>query len=200
MARNFEGFPRITVDPKVMMGKPCIRGMRVTVGMILGNLGAGASIEELLAPTRTSNGRTFSRRCVSAPGSPLTGTWSSSRPREDCDRHEPRAGVGPVSCQGWPPGGALVLCRPRRRSGRGHHALGARQRSCCPYRCPRFRSAPSPRSETRRSVVQVRTEDTLVRLVGDLIAGAISRAEPDLQAGALVTAERERIRVRRLSP
>jgi hypothetical protein len=49
-------------------------------------------------------------------------------------------------------------------------------------------------------VVQVRTEDTLVRLVGDLIAGAISRAEPDLQAGALVTAERERIRVRRLSP
>jgi uncharacterized protein (DUF433 family) len=42
-------FERITMDPKVMGGKPCIRGMRVTVGMILGELGAGRSIEELLA-------------------------------------------------------------------------------------------------------------------------------------------------------
>lgn len=48
MRRSFEGFPRITVDPKVMTGKPCVRGMRVTVGMILGNLGAGVSIDELL--------------------------------------------------------------------------------------------------------------------------------------------------------
>ena len=48
MTRAFHGFHRITVDPAVMAGKPCIRGMRVTVGMILGNLGAGASIEELL--------------------------------------------------------------------------------------------------------------------------------------------------------
>ena len=31
-----------------MAGKPCIRGMRVTVGIILGNLGAGVSIERLL--------------------------------------------------------------------------------------------------------------------------------------------------------
>ena len=49
MARNFEGFPRITTDPAVMGGKPCVRGMRVTVGMILGELGAGTTIEELLA-------------------------------------------------------------------------------------------------------------------------------------------------------
>ena len=48
MARAFADFPRITVDPAVMTGKPCIRGMRVTVGMILGNLGAGVSIDELL--------------------------------------------------------------------------------------------------------------------------------------------------------
>jgi uncharacterized protein (DUF433 family) len=48
MRRTFRDFPRITVDPEVMTGKPCIRGMRVTVGMILGNLGAGVSIEELL--------------------------------------------------------------------------------------------------------------------------------------------------------
>jgi uncharacterized protein (DUF433 family) len=40
---------RITRNPNVMGGKPCIRGMRVTVGMIVGQIGAGHSIEELLA-------------------------------------------------------------------------------------------------------------------------------------------------------
>jgi len=40
---------RITRDPEVMGGKPCIRGMRVTVGMIVGQIGAGHTIEELLA-------------------------------------------------------------------------------------------------------------------------------------------------------
>jgi uncharacterized protein (DUF433 family) len=42
-------FSRITRDPEIMGGKACIRGTRVTVGMILGNLGAGVSIEELLS-------------------------------------------------------------------------------------------------------------------------------------------------------
>ena len=42
-------FPRITRDPAVMDGKPCIRGLRVTVGMILGNLGDGVAVDELLA-------------------------------------------------------------------------------------------------------------------------------------------------------
>lgn len=41
-------FPRITRNPAVMQGKACIRGMRVTVGMILGNLSGGATIDELL--------------------------------------------------------------------------------------------------------------------------------------------------------
>jgi uncharacterized protein (DUF433 family) len=48
MKRAFHNFPRITVDPQVMTGKPCIRGMRVTVGMILGNLGAGIEVDALL--------------------------------------------------------------------------------------------------------------------------------------------------------
>lgn len=39
---------RITFDPAVMGGKPCIRGMRVTVGMILGQLAAGKSHEDIL--------------------------------------------------------------------------------------------------------------------------------------------------------
>lgn len=41
-------FPRITRNPKVMGGKPCIRGMRVTVGMIAGQIGSGTSIEDML--------------------------------------------------------------------------------------------------------------------------------------------------------
>jgi len=41
--------PRITLDPAVMGGKACIRGMRVTVGTILGLLAAGRSREEILA-------------------------------------------------------------------------------------------------------------------------------------------------------
>jgi uncharacterized protein (DUF433 family) len=40
---------RITQQPGVMGGKACIRGMRVTVGMIVGQIGAGRSIEDVLA-------------------------------------------------------------------------------------------------------------------------------------------------------
>jgi uncharacterized protein (DUF433 family) len=39
---------RITQDAGVMGGKACIRGMRVTVGMIVGQVGAGHTIEEIL--------------------------------------------------------------------------------------------------------------------------------------------------------
>lgn len=49
MTHPFEGFPRISVNPEVMGGKPCIRGLRVIVGMILGEVGEGTTIEELLA-------------------------------------------------------------------------------------------------------------------------------------------------------
>jgi uncharacterized protein (DUF433 family) len=42
-------FSRITQNPDVMGGKPCIRGMRVTVGMIVGQIGAGRTVEDLLA-------------------------------------------------------------------------------------------------------------------------------------------------------
>lgn len=40
---------RITLDPEVMGGKPCIRGLRLTVGTILGLLASGQSDEEILA-------------------------------------------------------------------------------------------------------------------------------------------------------
>ena len=40
---------RITQEPDVMGGKACIRGMRVTVGMVVGQIGAGHSVDEVLA-------------------------------------------------------------------------------------------------------------------------------------------------------
>jgi uncharacterized protein (DUF433 family) len=40
---------RITQNPEVMGGKACIRGMRVTVGMVVGQIGAGHSVAEILA-------------------------------------------------------------------------------------------------------------------------------------------------------
>lgn len=43
-----DALTRITFDPHVMGGKPCIRGMRVTVGMVIGMLAAGHSQEEVL--------------------------------------------------------------------------------------------------------------------------------------------------------
>jgi uncharacterized protein (DUF433 family) len=41
-------FDRITQNPGIMTGKPCIRGMRVTVGMIVGQIAAGHTPDELL--------------------------------------------------------------------------------------------------------------------------------------------------------
>lgn len=51
---NWQG--RVVVDPMVCHGKACIRGTRVMVSVILDNLGAGVSREEILAsyPSLTS--------------------------------------------------------------------------------------------------------------------------------------------------
>jgi uncharacterized protein (DUF433 family) len=39
---------RIAIDPAVMLGKPVIRGTRITVELVLRKLGEGASVQELL--------------------------------------------------------------------------------------------------------------------------------------------------------
>ena len=39
---------RITFDPDVMAGKPCIRGMRITVGTIVGMVASGHSTQAIL--------------------------------------------------------------------------------------------------------------------------------------------------------
>ena len=40
---------RITADPEVMGGRPCIRGIRVTVGTIVGLVASGHSRDEILS-------------------------------------------------------------------------------------------------------------------------------------------------------
>lgn len=42
-------FDRIKHDPRIMGGKPVIRGLRVTVGMLVGLIGSGRTIEQVLA-------------------------------------------------------------------------------------------------------------------------------------------------------
>jgi uncharacterized protein (DUF433 family) len=42
-------FPRITVDPAICTGKPCIRGLRFPVARLLGLLAAGETHEAILA-------------------------------------------------------------------------------------------------------------------------------------------------------
>jgi uncharacterized protein (DUF433 family) len=41
--------PRIVTDPKILMGKPCLAGTRISVELILEKLGAGESIEGIVA-------------------------------------------------------------------------------------------------------------------------------------------------------
>ena len=43
-----KAFDRITIDPAVMGGKACVRGLRVTVGTVVGLLAAGRSPAEIL--------------------------------------------------------------------------------------------------------------------------------------------------------
>jgi uncharacterized protein (DUF433 family) len=47
MARSFQGLDRITVDPDILGGKPCIRGLRLSVQRVLEILSQNPSPEDL---------------------------------------------------------------------------------------------------------------------------------------------------------
>jgi uncharacterized protein (DUF433 family) len=49
MEFSMQDLTRITREPEVMGGKQCIRGMRVTVGMVLGLLASGRTTGDILA-------------------------------------------------------------------------------------------------------------------------------------------------------
>jgi len=43
-----EKLDRITIDPNVCLGQPTLRGMRITVGVVLKMLAAGKSVQDVL--------------------------------------------------------------------------------------------------------------------------------------------------------
>jgi uncharacterized protein (DUF433 family) len=43
-----ETFDRITFDPQIMGGRACIRGMRIPVSVIVGQIAHGATVDEIL--------------------------------------------------------------------------------------------------------------------------------------------------------
>lgn len=71
-------FNRITSDPDVMEGKPCIRGMRITVGTVLRLLAARHSEEEILKaypylePEDIQAALEYASRCVEEIRIPVT--------------------------------------------------------------------------------------------------------------------------------
>ena len=49
MARSFHGYPRITSDPTILGGKPCIRGLRISVQRVLEILAESPDWDDLAA-------------------------------------------------------------------------------------------------------------------------------------------------------
>jgi uncharacterized protein (DUF433 family) len=43
-----DGHPQITIDPDIMVGKPCIKGTRIPVDLVLSLLGAGDTVENII--------------------------------------------------------------------------------------------------------------------------------------------------------
>lgn len=63
-------FDRITFDPTVMGGRACIRGLRVTVSLILNLVANGMSSAGWWRLIPIWKWKTFARRCAMQPGSP----------------------------------------------------------------------------------------------------------------------------------
>ena len=47
--KTMEKLDRITIDPNVCLGQPTLRGMRITVSVVLKMLAAGKSVQDVLA-------------------------------------------------------------------------------------------------------------------------------------------------------
>jgi uncharacterized protein (DUF433 family) len=79
--QSMEQLNRITQQPDVMGGKACIRGLRVTIGMVVGQIGVGHSIDEVLTDYPYLSARTSCRRCATPHGVPKNAR-ACSAPRE----------------------------------------------------------------------------------------------------------------------
>jgi uncharacterized protein (DUF433 family) len=64
-----EHLDRIVHQAGVMGGKPCVRGTRVTVGLIVGQIAAGHSLESILSDyPYLLRMRTSAKHCATPPG------------------------------------------------------------------------------------------------------------------------------------
>lgn len=73
---------RITVDPEVMGGKPCIHGLRMTVGTIVGLVASGRTIPDI------SEALAYAAWRVEETEAPLSNEDQARR------RHQPVSGLG----------------------------------------------------------------------------------------------------------
>ena len=70
-------FKRITFDPQIMGGRACIRGMRIPVSVIVGQLAHGASVDEILAGYPGLERQDVEQALGSAARKPLKNSASS---------------------------------------------------------------------------------------------------------------------------
>lgn len=49
MVAPADNFDRITASPDIMQGKPCVRGMRITVGLVVNLVANGMTTQQILA-------------------------------------------------------------------------------------------------------------------------------------------------------
>src|ERR1035441_10634811 len=89
------GLDRITRNPEVMGGKPCVRGMRVTVGAIVGLVASGHPTLKFWPHTPTLKKKIFDRPSPTPPGVSRRSKFHFPR-HETPDRHELEPVVGPV--------------------------------------------------------------------------------------------------------
>ena len=138
---------RITRDPSVMGGKPCIRGMRVTVGTVVGLVAAGRTRDEILREYPYLEAEDIAEALSYA-------AWRAEevevplRSREAARGHEPVAKLGRAAgasrVRGWP----LVHHRCGNRAGRRDPDVGERAPVRRHHERPRL--LRNPRGQRRR--------------------------------------------------
>ena len=85
---------RITFDPEVMGGKPCIRGMRVTVGAVVGLLASGHSKQAVLEQYPYLESEDIDQALAYAAWRSEEMDLPFRKPHEDPDRYESIPPVG----------------------------------------------------------------------------------------------------------
>ena len=80
--RQHENLARITADRKSLGGRPCIRGIRVTVGTIVGLVASGHSREEILSLYPYLGPMTSPRRSHMRRGAPMSSRFRSLQERQ----------------------------------------------------------------------------------------------------------------------